>query len=214
MSKHRCTDHEVTIVQWLDGTLPQRDVDSVSEHVACCDRCAKTYRETKQLFALLRDDAVPEPTQERLDEIVTAALATGKPRDQHWGRWLAIAATVLLAVGASWWLFTARTAAPFSGASGSQVQLGETVDGQFYSQLGQLKELESQGRPSWGEREQNVERNAVTRIERLAQHVAETEWDGEDMVEDLVPEIDMLSAAELNRLETGLDRALKKYKRG
>ncbi|MBX7117181.1 MAG: hypothetical protein K1X64_22885 [Myxococcaceae bacterium] len=98
----------------LEGDLPEREAQTVREHVQTCTVCAAQLEETRALLGALAKP-LAEPDAQRVRKVMKRVRET--ERQPQWSRrWvpLAVAATAALASVAVWWrpgapgTFTAR----------------------------------------------------------------------------------------------------------
>jgi anti-sigma factor RsiW len=116
MTETLCKEFADRIVDYVDGELPQEEVQVVARHLAECERCCQTadaLRRSLGLARVLWEDNLGDTTAVRSDAV--GAPPRGRPltKGRHGGlplhtlnlprRWvlypLAVAASVLLAIG-------------------------------------------------------------------------------------------------------------------
>lgn len=84
------------------GELDAAETRTVASHVSGCAECAARLRELRTLGALISKTPLPEPSALRRERVL--AVTTGpRYRGLAWGVALAAAATLLLAIGQTWW---------------------------------------------------------------------------------------------------------------
>jgi len=91
-----CPD-ESRLIRLMAGELAEGDAVEIHTHLQLCEGCHKRFRELKATWELLGEWQPPAP-QEDLAGRVLAAASRGTPMTRK--RWVQLAATVALAVGA------------------------------------------------------------------------------------------------------------------
>jgi anti-sigma factor RsiW len=107
----RMTCHELhdQLPDLVDGTIDESVRDAIDEHLASCESCrvlVADLRRVRQAAALLERPSVPSGAWNRLatrlrDEGIARPAAASVPRSRPSWAWIAVAAVLLLAVGAA-----------------------------------------------------------------------------------------------------------------
>lgn len=113
----KCNEAQDLLSAWYDGELSEEMAAGVQRHVAGCARCEeemRAYRSLSSLAAGLPDPEPPAAIWEQLEasldarppalvEPVSTDRRMSADRRRSLTRWLALAASVLIAVGVGWW---------------------------------------------------------------------------------------------------------------
>lgn len=76
----RCAEVSKLLMSYVDGSLDQRQRDTLEAHFSDCPECWRylaSYTETVGLGRQLREDTIPEPVYERLRATLAATLSDG-----------------------------------------------------------------------------------------------------------------------------------------
>ena len=57
-----CTDIENKLVDYIDGTLSDKETKSIDKHIKSCGSCKKAFNETNQLFNAFTNETIAQPT--------------------------------------------------------------------------------------------------------------------------------------------------------
>lgn len=98
----RCADFEVRLNEVLDERQPISSAADLNEHIRECRECRYLARSYEAIFAGLREAVIPEP--EWVSRLVLEQVQPrfGRLPLRRAATLLALAATMLLAVGLSW----------------------------------------------------------------------------------------------------------------
>ena len=102
-----CAELETRLHAYLDAELPEAAAREVAAHVAGCPHCGPWYEEQRTLRAALRERLptfrAPDTLRAAVRRGLRAAQDVEPPRARlAASRWLAAAATLLVAVGGTW----------------------------------------------------------------------------------------------------------------
>jgi hypothetical protein len=98
---------QIELIQWVDGELDAGTADRLRAHLAACPECAENaalLRRLRQAVDIEHEeakDAIPAPQWESWSNLVGTRRVDAR-------RWLAMAASVVLAVAGGWWLLAPR----------------------------------------------------------------------------------------------------------
>src|SRR5512144_1319299 len=102
-----CAELETRLHAYLDAELPEAAAREVAAHVTACPHCGPWYEEQRTLRAALRERLptfrAPDTLRAAVRRGLRAAQDVGPPRARlAASRWLAAAATLVVAVGGTW----------------------------------------------------------------------------------------------------------------
>lgn len=112
-----CAEHRPHLYTFADGELGGDELARVSEHVRLCPDCARIVADQRRLRQALAqsldNDSVPTSLLARLESERPWATQAGAPSTaRRAGRWAAIAAALLAAAGAGYWIWPRGADAP------------------------------------------------------------------------------------------------------
>ena len=103
-----CTEYELALGDSVDGTIDVTAAEGLRVHLAACGRCRALADDLRAIRAAARTLERPEPATRNWHRI---AATSEQDRSRHSGvsslfawRPLALAATILLAAMATWWM--------------------------------------------------------------------------------------------------------------
>lgn len=140
-------DHASQLNEYVDGTLDAAQVTAMEAHLAECVTCREEVHRLREL--LQRVDALPRALEPPHDlwPAIDASLDPPVISPRRWMRpsWLAAAALLALAIGASVLLWSFRATAPpsFADAPWSPKLVAEfqRVDGEYARAVAELEEV-------------------------------------------------------------------------
>jgi len=99
-----CLEMDARLDAWVDGTLPQAERETVEQHLERCERCREDERRLRELLAhasaLPRSLAPGRDLWPGIAREIERRKAWSWPRLTTWQPLLAVAAAVLVALGA------------------------------------------------------------------------------------------------------------------
>lgn len=101
-----CAELETRLHAYLDAELPEAAAREVAAHIAHCPHCGPWYEEQRTLRSALRERLptfrAPDTLRAGIRHGLRAAAGAGLPRRAPPWRWIAAAAVLVAAVGATW----------------------------------------------------------------------------------------------------------------
>ena len=101
-----CAEMDDRLDAWVDGTLPEAERPGVEHHLSGCPSCREDERRTRELLvraaALPRSLAPPRDLWPGISRDIERRRAWSWPRVASWQPVLAVAAAVIVAVGAAY----------------------------------------------------------------------------------------------------------------
>ncbi len=107
-----CHDNETLIHAYIDGELGLEDALEMERHLQECNLCSQVYKDNQRLRSVIKTGSLYFTAPPALRKRVRSSVGTTKTilvrRVRAWG-WLAIAASLLLVVAASWGVLSLYT---------------------------------------------------------------------------------------------------------
>jgi hypothetical protein len=92
-----CADYEISICDYVEGTLAPAEKAALERHLAGCPACAELVRDSSAAVAFMGRAAVVAPPPELITRILFEAPWTaGKAKPAVWRKWLAGASLPIL----------------------------------------------------------------------------------------------------------------------
>ena len=92
-----CADLEISICDYVDGTLSEAGKSEVERHLAECPLCAEVARDSAAAVAFLERAATVEPPPELITRILfDAPWSKGKTKPAPWRKWAGAALSPIL----------------------------------------------------------------------------------------------------------------------
>jgi hypothetical protein len=92
-----CADYEISICDYVDGTLAPAQKAELERHLAECPACAEMVRDSAAAVAFMERAAVVEPPPELITRILfEGPWNAGKAKPAPWRKWLAAASLPIL----------------------------------------------------------------------------------------------------------------------
>jgi hypothetical protein len=92
-----CADLEISICDYVDGTLSEAGKAEVERHLAECPLCAEVARDSAAAVAFLERAATVEPPPELITRILfDAPWSKGKAKPAPWRKWAGAALSPIL----------------------------------------------------------------------------------------------------------------------